>query len=156
MLKDYMQQKNDTHKTNCNNNNNKNNVCQNFPDYSKPSEEKLEEVAAALDMDRLEESMVLNKRRQRRERGGQRERERVCVCVCVCVFVCANKMEEWVWGYGILVGKQYLTHNTTYPPICVCVQHGEKTRVLFSFGFFVSCFVRLLLCVHFHHALIRN
>jgi len=86
MLKDYMQQKKDTHKTNCNNNNNKNNVCQIFPNYSKPSEEKLEELAAALDMDRLEEGMELNKRRQRRERGGERERERERECVCVCVF----------------------------------------------------------------------
>jgi len=89
---------------------------------------------------------------EKRKGGTERERERERESVCVC----ANKMEEWVWGYGILVGKQYLTHNTTYPPICVCVQHGEKTRVLFSFVFFVSCFVRLLLCVHFHHALIRN
>lgn len=135
-----MQQKKDTQKTNCNNNNNKNNVCQIFPNYSKPSEEKLEEQAAALDMDQLEESMELNKRRQRRERE----------CVCVC-FVCANKMEEWVWGYGILVAKQYLTHNTTSPPICFCVQHGErKTHSFFSFVFFCLFFVRLLLCVHFH------
>jgi hypothetical protein len=88
------------------------------------------------------------------KREGRRERERECVCVCV--FVGANKMEEWVWGYGILVAKQYLTHNTTYPPICVCVQHGEKNTVLFSFVFFLSFFVRLVLCVHFHHALIRN
>jgi hypothetical protein len=141
-----MQQKKDTHKTNCNNN--KNNVCQIFPNYSKPSEEKLEEQAAALDMDQLEESMELNKRRQRREREGERERERESVCVC---FVCANKMEEWVWGYGILVAKQYLTHNTTYPPICFCVQHGEKNTLLFFLLFsFVFFFVRLLLCVHFH------
>jgi hypothetical protein len=64
------------------------------------------------------------------KREGGRERE------CVCS-VCANKMEEWVWGYGILVAKQYLTHNTTYPPICFCVQHGEKNTLLFFFCLFL-------------------
>jgi hypothetical protein len=104
MLKDYMQQKNDTHKTNCNNNN-KNKVCQIFPNYSKPSEEKLEEQAAALDMDQLEESMELNKRRQRREREGERERERESVCVYVlCV------QTRWKNGFG---GMESLLQNST-------------------------------------------
>jgi hypothetical protein len=92
-----MQQKKDTHKTNCNNN--KNNVCQIFPNYSKPSEEKLEEQAAALDMDQLEESMELNKRRQRREREGGRE----SVCV-LCV------QTRWKNGFG---GMESLLQNST-------------------------------------------
>jgi hypothetical protein len=104
MLKDYMQQKSNTHKTNCNNNN-KNNVCQIFPNYSKPSEEKLEELAAALDMDQLEESMELNKRRQRKKERG-RERERVCVCVCVCLWV----QTRWKNGFG---GMESLLQNST-------------------------------------------
>jgi hypothetical protein len=107
MLKDYMQQKNDTHKTNCNNNN-KNNVCQIFPNYSKPSEEKLEELAAALDMDQLEESMELNKRRQRREREGERERERERERECVreCLWV----QTRWKNGFG---GMESLLQNST-------------------------------------------
>jgi hypothetical protein len=136
MLKDYMQQKKDTHKTNCNNKN-KTNVCQIFPNYSKPSEEKLEELAAALDMDQLEESMELNKRRQRREREGGRERERERERESVCVFVCANKMEEWVWGYGILVAKQYPQHNIP-TNLLLCAAWRKKHRsffLLFSFVF---------------------
>jgi hypothetical protein len=125
MLKDYTQQK-DTHKTNCNNN--KSNVCQIFPNYSKPSEEKLEELAAALDMDQLE----LNERRQRRERG--REGERECVCVCGCKQ--DGRMGLGVWNP---CGKTVPNPQHNIPTkLRLCAAWRKKTQsdfVLFCFVF---------------------
>ncbi len=151
-----MQQKKDTQKTNCNNNNNKNNVCQIFPNYSKPSEEKLEEQAAALDMDQLEESMELNKRRQRREREGGRER--VCVCVCVCMFcVCKQdgRMGLGVWNPCC---KTVPNPQHNIPTnLLLCAAWREKNTLLFFFCFLLSFSLLGFCCVHtFIHALIRN
>jgi hypothetical protein len=128
-----MQQKKDTHKTNCNNN--KNNVCQIFPNYSKPSEEKLEEQAAALDMDQLEESMELNKRRQRREREGERERERERECVCMfCVCKQDGRMGLGVWNPCC---KTVPNPQHNIPTnLLLCAAWREKHTPFFSFVFF--------------------
>jgi hypothetical protein len=151
MLKDYMQQKKDTHKTNCNNKN-KTNVCQIFPNYSKPSEEKLEELAAALDMDQLEESMELNKRRQRREREGGRERERERVCVCVCVCKQDVRMGLGVWNPCC---KTVPTTQHTHQFAFVCSME-KKTQVLFSFVFFCLSLLGFCCVYTFIMLLIRD